>query len=306
MVRVVVRRFGALLMVLLSVSTAAFIVLRLTGDPVQMMLPPEQTTPEQIVRLRHQLGLDRPVWVQYLRFLGGLASGDLGESYRYGTPVMPLITERIPATLELAGAAVAFAVVVGVPLGVLSAVKKDRAPDVLASGVSFLGVSVPVFWLGPMLILFFAVRLHWFPTSGIGGWRPLVMPAITLGIYPLAQLARLARSEMLDVLGEDFIRTARSKGLSEPGVIVRHALRKASLSIVTLVGLNIGVLLGGAIITETIFAWPGLGRLIVQAISFRDFPLAEGAVVYISFITVLANFAVDLSYAFLDPRVRAA
>lgn len=293
-------------MVLLSVSTAAFIVLRLTGDPVQMMLPPEQTTAEQIVRLRHQLGLDRPVWVQYIRFLGGLASGDLGESYRYGTPVMPLITERIPATLELAGAAVAFAVVVGVPLGVLSAVRKDRAPDVLASGISFLGVSVPVFWLGPMLILFFAVRLHWLPTSGIGGWRPLVMPAITLGMYPLAQLARLVRSEMLDVLGEDFIRTARSKGLSEPGVIVRHALRKASLSIVTLVGLNIGVLLGGAIITETIFAWPGLGRLIVQAISFRDFPLAEGAVVYISFITVLANFAVDLSYAFLDPRVRAA
>jgi len=306
MARVLVRRVGGLLLVLLSVSTAAFIVLRLTGDPVQMMLPPEQTTPEQVARLRHQLGLDQPVWVQYAQFLRSLASGDLGESFRYGTPVTPLILQRVPATLELTGAAVAFAVLIGVPLGVVSAVRKNSATDVLASGVSFLGVSVPVFWLGPMLILFFAVRLHWLPTSGIGGWRPIILPAITLGMYPLAQFARLVRSEMLDVLGEDFVRTARSKGLSEPAVIVRHALRKASLSIVTVVGLNVGVLLGGAILTETIFAWPGLGRLIVQAISFRDFPLAEGAVVYISLITVLANFVVDLSYAALDPRIRSA
>ncbi len=305
MTRVLVRRFGGLMMVLLSVSTAAFVVLRLTGDHVKMMLPPEQTTAEQVARLRHQLGLDQPVWVQYAQFLRNLATGDLGASYRYGTPVAPLILQRVPATLELAGAAVAFAGLVGVPLGVVSAVRKDGTADVLASGVSFLGVSIPVFWLGPMLILFFAVRLHWLPTSGIGGWRPLVLPAITLGMYPLAQFARLVRSEMLDVLGEDFVRTARSKGLSELAVIVRHVLRKASLSVVTLVGLNVGVLLGGAIITETIFAWPGLGRLIVQAISFRDFPLAEGAVVYISFITVLANFAVDLSYTLLDPRVRS-
>ena len=305
MTRIIVRRLWGLVTVMLSVSTAAFIVLRLTGDPVQMMLPPEQTTVEQVARLRHLLGLDEPIWVQYARFLGNLATGNFGESYRYSTPVTPLILTRIPATLELAGAAIVYATVIGVPLGVISAVRKNSATDIIASTLSFLGISIPAFWLGPMLILFFAVSLHWLPTSGMGSWRQLVLPAVSLGMYPLAQFTRLVRSEMLDVLGEDFIRTARSKGLGERAVLVRHALRKASLSIMTLVGLNVGVLLGGAIITETIFAWPGIGRLIVQAISFRDFPLAEGAVVYIAMITVLANFLVDLSYSLLDPRVRS-
>jgi peptide/nickel transport system permease protein len=306
MAGVLVRRVWGLLMVLLSVSTTAFIVLRLTGDPVQMMLPPEQTTAEQVVRLRHLLGLDRPVWIQYVEFLRNLAVGNLGESYRYGTAVTPLVLTRVPKTLELAGAAIAFAVVAGVPLGILSAVRKDRPLDVTASALSFLGVAMPVFWLGPMLILLFAVRLHWLPTSGFGTWRQLVLPAVALGAYPLAQFTRLVRSEMLDVLGEDFIRTARSKGLNERTVLLRHAFRKASLSVVTVVGLNVGVLMGGAIITETVFAWPGVGRLIVQAISFRDFPLAQGAIIYIALITVLANFLADLSYGLLDPRVRSA
>jgi len=273
---------------------------------VQMMLPPEQTTPEQVAHLRHLLGLDRPVWVQYGEFLRNLALGNLGDSYRYGLPVAPMVLQRIPATLELAGAAIVFATVLGVPLGILAAVRKDAPADVAASALSFLGIAVPVFWLGPMLIMVFAVRLHWLPTSGIGTWRQLLLPAVTLGMYPLAQCARLVRSEMLEVLREDFVRTARSKGVGERRVLVHHALRKASLGIVTLLGLNVGVLMGGAILTETIFAWPGIGRLIVQAISFRDFPLAQGAVVYVALITVGANFLVDLSYGLLDPRVRSA
>jgi len=291
--------------VLLSVSSVAFAVLRFTGDPVQMMLPPEETTPEQVARLRHLLGLDKPVWVQYADFLRNLATGNLGESYRYGTPVTPLVLARVPATLELAGAAIAVAVAVGIPLGVVSAVRKDSILDVFVSSVSFLGIAVPVFWLGPVLILLCAVRVHWLPTSGIGTWQQLVLPAVSLGTYPLAQLARLVRSDVLDVLSEDFVRTARSKGLDERAVLTRHVLRKSALSIITLVGLNVGVLMGGAIITETIFAWPGIGRLVVQAISFRDFPLAQGAVVYIALITVMANFLVDLSYGLLDPRVRS-
>ena len=290
---------------LLSVSSVAFAVLRFTGDPVQMMLPPEETTPEQVARLRHLLGLDKPVWVQYADFLRNLATGNLGESYRYGTPVTPLVLARVPATLELAGAAIAVAVAVGIPLGVVSAVRKDSILDVFVSSVSFLGIAVPVFWLGPVLILLCAVRVHWLPTSGIGTWQQLVLPAVSLGTYPLAQLARLVRSDVLDVLSEDFVRTARSKGLDERAVLTRHVLRKSALSIITLVGLNVGVLMGGAIITETIFAWPGIGRLVVQAISFRDFPLAQGAVVYIALITVMANFLVDLSYGLLDPRVRS-
>ncbi len=304
MVPLIVRRCWGLVLVLLSVSSVAFVVLRFTGDPVQMMLPPEETTPEQVTRLRHLLGLDKPVWIQYADFLKNLATGNLGESYRYGTPVTPLVLARVPATLELAGAAIAVAVAVGIPLGVVSAVRKDSALDVFVSSVSFLGIAVPVFWLGPVLILLFAVRVHWLPTSGTGTWQQLVLPAVSLGTYPLAQLARLVRSDVLDVLSEDFVRTARSKGLDERAVLTRHVLRKSALSIVTLVGLNVGVLMGGAIITETIFAWPGIGRLVVQAISFRDFPLAQGAVVYIALMTVVANFLVDLSYGFLDPRVR--
>ena len=306
MANMIVRRLWGLLAVLLGVATVAFVVLRLTGDPVQMMLPPEQTTPEQVAHLRHLLGLDRPVWVQYGEFLRNLALGNLGDSYRYGLPVAPMVLQRIPATLQLAGAAIVFATVLGVPLGILAAVRKDAPADVAASALSFLGIAVPVFWLGPMLIMVFAVRLHWLPTSGIGTWRQLLLPAVTLGMYPLAQCARLVRSEMLEVLREDFVRTARSKGVGERRVLVHHALRKASLGIVTLLGLNVGVLMGGAILTETIFAWPGIGRLIVQAISFRDFPLAQGAVVYVALITVGANFLVDLSYGLLDPRVRSA
>ena len=306
MANMIVRRLWGLLAVLLGVATVAFVVLRLTGDPVQMMLPPEQTTPEQVAHLRHLLGLDRPVWVQYGEFLRNLALGNLGDSYRYGLPVAPMVLQRIPATLQLAGAAIVFATVLGVPLGILAAVRKDAPADVAASALSFLGIAVPVFWLGPMLIMVFAVRLHWLPTSGLGTWRQLLLPAVTLGMYPLAQCARLVRSEMLEVLREDFVRTARSKGVGERRVLVHHALRKASLGIVTLLGLNVGVLMGGAILTETIFAWPGIGRLIVQAISFRDFPLAQGAVVYVALITVGANFLVDLSYGLLDPRVRSA
>lgn len=305
MLPLIVRRCWGLALVLLSVSSVAFAVLRFTGDPVQMMLPPEETTPEQVARLRHLLGLDKPVWVQYADFLRNLATGNLGESYRYGTPVTPLVLARVPATLELAGAAIAVAVAVGIPLGVVSAVRKDSILDVFVSSVSFLGIAVPVFWLGPVLILLCAVRVHWLPTSGIGTWQQLVLPAVSLGTYPLAQLARLVRSDVLDVLSEDFVRTARSKGLDERAVLTRHVLRKSALSIITLVGLNVGVLMGGAIITETIFAWPGIGRLVVQAISFRDFPLAQGAVVYIALITVMANFLVDLSYGLLDPRVRS-
>lgn len=296
------RLFGALLVVWL-VATIVFLMLRITGDPVASILPQEATS-EDVQRVRSQLGLDQPVPVQYVRFLGGLVTGDLGNSYRFREPVIALIAARLPATFTLAGAAMLLAIAVAVPMAIFSARYRNSVADYLLSSISFLGYSVPNFWLGFMLIILFSVQLRLLPTSGSGSLAHLVLPAITLAFWPLAQIARLLRSELIDVLGEDYVRTARAKGLREESVMSKHALRNASLSVVTLIGVITGTLLAGAVVTEIVFAWPGLGQLSVQAIHNRDFPIVQSAVVYMSMIVVLANLAVDLLYGVLDPRIR--
>ncbi len=298
-----IRRLAGTVIVLLGVSTIVFFVLRFTGDPVAMLAPP-QSTQADLDHYRHLLGLDRPVPVQYLDFLSGAARGDLGTSFFYGEPVRTLVLERLPATLQLTLASIIVALILAIPLGVVAAVKRNSWIDTVASGFSFLGMAIPVFWLGEMLIILFAVRWHILPTSGYGSWRNLILPVITLGTYPLAQFTRIVRSEMLEILSQDYIRTARAKGLSNVTVLFRHALSNASISLLTMVGINVSALLGGAILTETVFGWPGLGRLVIQAIEYRDFPLVQGAVLFIAFVTVAINLAVDLLYGVMDPRMR--
>ena len=301
--RFLLRRLLGAVIVLLGVSTIVFVVLRFTGDPVALLAPPESSQ-EDLEEYRHLLGLDKPVPVQYVEFLTGVLRGDLGTSFRYGEPVSWLVLERLPATMQLAVASIVFALALAVPIGVLAAVRRDSVFDTVASMFAFVGMAIPIFWLGEMLIIVLAVRFGILPTSGYGSWRHLILPMVTLGTYPLAQFTRLVRSEMLEILSQDYVRTARAKGLRESAVLFRHALANAGISLVTLVGINVGVLLGGAIITETIFAWPGLGRLVVQAIEFRDFPLVQGAVIFIALITVLISLVVDLLYGVLDPRTR--
>lgn len=297
------RRLLLGLLTILAVASLVFVVLRVTADPVSAILPSDATEAD-VAMLRQRLGLDKPLAIQYVEFLRGLAVGDLGDSYRLGVPVLDLLLERLPATLTLVGAAVAIAVVCALPTGVLAAVYRRTFWDTLVNIVSFLGVSVPVFWLGIMMMIIFAVRLHWLPTSGIGTWKHLVLPAVSLAAWPFSQLTRVLRTELLDVLGEDFIRTARAKGLGPIGIYFKHALRPAALPFVTIGGLTLGSLLGGAIVTETVFAWPGMGQLVVQAVSGRDFPLVQAAVVYFSTIYVVINLLVDIAYVILDPRIR--
>jgi len=242
--------------------------------------------------------------VQYLRYIGGVLSGDMGNSLRFKRPALDLVLERLGATALLAIAALVFAVVVAIPVGVLSAVKRNSWIDHFGMVLALLGQSLPLFWLGIMLVLIFAVRLRWFPASGIGSWQHLILPMITLGAYPMARIARLTRSSMLDVINEDYIITARAKGLTGLTVVIRHALRNAALPVVTIVGLMFGTLMAGAVITETIFAWPGVGLLTIQAIQNRDFPLVQAAVLVVSMTFVFVNLGVDLLYAYIDPRIK--
>jgi peptide/nickel transport system permease protein len=242
--------------------------------------------------------------VQYARFMGGAVRGDFGESLRYRRDAFGLVLERLPATLQLAASALALTLVVAVPLGIVTAVRRDSWLDHLGTLATVLGQATPGFWLGLMLIYLFAVQLRWLPTGGMGGLAHLVMPSIVLAAFFAARVARLTRSAVLDILGEDYIRTARAKGLGEPGVVGKHTLRNSAIPIVTLVGLEAGQLIGGAVITETIFAWPGLGRLTVQALLNRDFPVVLAAVSVTSVVYTLLNLLVDLAYGWLDPRVR--
>ena len=269
-----------------------------------MLMVGENWSPQQIADFRHAMGFDRPWYVQYLDFLGKAVHGDFGVSLRQQQPTFQLIAERMPATLQLAGAAMAIALVVGLPLGVLAATRRGSIWDNALMLGGLLGQSMPVFWLGLLLIMVFAVGLGWFPVAGAGGLDHLVLPAVTLGLFSTAYIARMARSSMLEVLGKDYVRTARAKGLSQRGVVVRHGLRNALIPLVTVVGLQFGALLGGAVITETIFAWPGVGRLTIQAIQTKDLPLVEACVILLASIFVLVNLVVDLLYTYLDPRIR--
>ena len=288
--------------VLVCVLTLVFVVLHLTGDPVMMMLP-SNASQDEIRALTAALGLDQPLPVQYGRFLLRLARGDLGISLQHQQPAMGLVLERLPASLLLALSALLIAVVVAVPLGIVAAARRGTAIDHLAVGLAALGQSAPIFWTGLMLMLVFAVTLKVLPTTGYGTWRQLVMPALTLAAYPTAAIARLVRAGMLEVLEADYVRTARAKGLQERRVILKHTLKNAAMPVVTVIGLQFGLLLGGAIVCEMIFAWPGVGRLLIFAINNRDFPLVEAAVFVIAIVFVVANLLVDLCYGWLDPRV---
>jgi peptide/nickel transport system permease protein len=290
------------LVVFLSLS-AVFVMTRLAGDPVLLFMPMDIQA-KDVNEWRQRLGFNDPVLVQYTRFISGAVRGDFGESLRYRRDALGLVLERLPATLQLAASALGLTLVIAVPLGVVTAVRRDSWLDHLGTIATVLGQAVPGFWLGLMLIYLFAVQLRWLPTGGIGGLTHLVMPSLVLAAFFAARIARLTRSAVLDVLKEDYIQTARAKGLGEGGVVGKHTLRNSAIPIVTLVGLEAGQLIGGAVITETIFAWPGLGRLTVQALLNRDFPVVLAAVSFTSVVYTLLNLLVDLAYGWLDPRVR--
>jgi peptide/nickel transport system permease protein len=298
------RRLLLLIPVLLGVVTLVFFLIHMIpGDPVDAMLG-ENASDAGRQELRQALGLDRPLLHQYLVYLGGIVRGDLGTSLFSRRPVLDEILERFPASFELMLGAIAIALMIALPLGIVAAVKPHGLVDGSAMVVSLLGVSIPNFWLGPLLILVFAVQLDWLPINGRGGLAHLVLPAITLGTAMAAMVSRMVRTSLLEVLGEDYIRTARAKGLSETRVLLHHALRNALIPVVTILGLQVGVLLSGAIITESIFDWPGLGHLLLAGINQRNYPLVQGCVLFIATIYVLVNLATDIAYAWIDPRVR--
>ncbi len=305
MLTFVVARSLACVPVLAGVTLAVFSLLFLIpGDPVKMMLAEFVTSPEQVARMRSQLHLDEPILVQYGRFVGHAVVGDLGTSIRSRRPVAQEISENLGSTAVLATASMAVAVVLGVALGLVAAIFRNSWLDVLAMLVALLGVSMPSFWLGLLMILGFSLHLGWFPATGGGDARHLVMPALTLGLIASAIIARLTRSSLLEVLGQDYVRTARAKGLGGWSVIVRHSLANALIPIVTIFGLQFGNLLAGAVIVETVFSRPGLGRLLVGAILNKDFPLVQGTILFVAIAYVLLNLLVDLAYAVLDPRIR--
>jgi peptide/nickel transport system permease protein len=297
------RRFLQSVLVLLGVSFVVFAILFLTGDPALVLLPPDASL-EDIAKFRKEMGFDQPFLVQYGRFLYGAVRGDFGQSVRHGEPAFDLVMERMPATFELSGAALLIALCLAIPAGIVSAVRRNSVLDYVSTVVALLGQSMPTFWLGIMLILLFSVQLNLLPSSGRGSWQHMLLPAVTLGLFTTARITRLTRSGMLEVLNQDYIRTARAKGVANPPVVWKHALKNAAIPIVTIVGIELGTLLGGSVITETIFAWPGVGRLSVQAIYNRDYPVVQAAVFTLSATFVLVNLIVDVLYTYLDPRIR--
>jgi peptide/nickel transport system permease protein len=297
------RRVLQSVLVLFGVSFVVFGILFLTGDPALVLLPPDATE-EDVAKFRKEMGFDQPFLAQYGRFLYGALRGDFGQSVRHGEPAFDLVLERMPATFELSGAALLIALCLAIPAGIVSAVRRNSVLDYISTVIALLGQSMPTFWLGIMLILFFSVQLNLLPSSGRGGWQHMLLPAVTLGLFTTARITRLTRSGMLEVLSQDYIRTARAKGVANPPVVWKHALKNAAIPIVTIVGIELGTLLGGSVITETIFAWPGVGRLSVQAIYNRDYPVVQAAVFTLSATFVLVNLIVDVLYTYLDPRIR--
>lgn len=303
MIRYLIRRMLALVPVALGVATLTFALIHLVpGDPVVAMLG-DTAAPADLAGMRHQLGLDRPLAAQYASFITGLLHGDLGESISYHQPVARLIAERFPATLELAGAGLLVAIVIAFPLGFIAGAKPGSAGDVGAMGFAILGISVPHIYLGPLLMILFSLDLRWFPLTGRGGLGHLVLPAVTLGTALAAIIARMLRQSLIAVRASDYMRTAISKGLSPTAALLRHGLRNAMTSVITLLGLELGGLLTGALIVEMIFSWPGLGRMLISAISARDYPLVEGCVLTFALSYVVVNMVTDFVYALVDPRV---
>lgn len=301
--RYVASRLGQALLQLFGVVTIVFVILRLTGDPAQLLVP-QTATAEDIARVREQLGLDLPIWQQYVDYLSGLVQFDLGYSYVQSRPAMTLIMERLPYTIDLAVAALVISIALGIPLGMISAVYRNRIAGRLAMPVLLLGQAMPSFWLGLLLILVFGVWWQVLPTSGVSGVASLILPAITLASLSLATIARITRSSFLEQISMEYVKTARSHGAGTARVLFGHVLRNASIPIVTLVGLEIASLLGGAVITETIFAWPGLGQLTIQSIQARDFPVVQAIVIFVAVVYIAANLITDMIYSVIDPRVR--
>lgn len=298
------RRLALTVPVLLGVATLVFALIHLVpGDPAEAMLG-ESAPAADLAELRTRLGLDKPLLVQYQAFVLGLARGNLGTSFRYNTPVAREIGQRLGRTAQLALAAMAVSILVALPLGVLGALYRGQWIDQVATTVSLLGVAMPNFWLGPLLAIVFAVSLGWLPVSGTGSWQHLVLPAVTLGGALAALLARMTRATLIDELRELYVLAARARGVSSARAVISHALRNSLIPVVTIIGLQLGAVLTGTIITETIFAWPGVGRLLIQAISFRDYPLVQGCILFIATTYVTMNLLVDLVYGWIDPRIR--
>jgi len=302
MSRYLLRRLLHAVLIVAGISVISFFFLHLTGDPVGLILP-QDATREQIETLRRDLRLDEPILAQYLHFVTSALQGDMGRSIYTREPVLGLILERLPATLELALTALALSLVIAIPMGVIAALRRGGWLDTISMTLALFGLSMPHFWLGIMLIMLFSVQLNWLPTSGRGTWEQLIMPSAALGASLVALFARLTRSAMLEVLGQDYVRTARAKGLSETMVVGKHALRNALIPLVTVAAMEFGFLLGGAVIIETVFAWPGVGRLIVQSILDRDYPVVQAAVMMLAIVFVVVNLAVDLLYTWLDPNI---
>lgn len=291
---------GAL--VVLAITTIVFFALQLTGDPAAFLISPN-TTAEELAALRTKLGLDGSVFEQYFRFARSALTGDFGVSFRQGEPAVKLVLQRLPATLELAAAAAVITILIGIPLGMLAAVAHRTWLDRLLSTLSLLGQAIPVFWLGLILILVFAVQFHLLPAAGRGTLAHLVLPAVALGGYAMARVTRVTRSSLIEALNQDYVRTARAKGVSFSRIVNKHALRNASIPVLTVAAIELGTFLGGSIITETIFSWPGLGRLMIQSIQYRDFPTVLAGVFFFSVVIILINILVDVFYTFLDPRI---
>ena len=304
MLNYLIKRLISTIPVLIGISLLLFFMLRLLpGDPAQV-LAGQMATPAEIENIRQQLGLDRPIYEQYAAYLSRLARFDLGRSARTQNPVLDEIWARLPNTLLLAVVAITLACLFGIPAGIISAVRPYSWIDYLVTISALFGMSMPVFWLGLMLVVVFSIILKWLPAGGTGSWQHVVLPSITLAAFVVAFIARMTRSTMIETLSQDFTTTARSKGLQERVVVIKHALKNAMIPIITVVGLQFGLLLGGAVLTETVFAWPGLGRLIVDSILARDYPVIQGAILIFGLLYIMVNLVVDMIYALVDPRIR--
>ncbi|MFC1551862.1 ABC transporter permease [Candidatus Latescibacterota bacterium] len=307
MTEYILKRLLMVIPILLGVATIIFMLMFLVpGDPARLLMG--QHGDEKVLEnIRREMGLDKPIYIQYVRYIGKLAKGDLGMSYRQKRPVAQIIRERFPATAKLAVVSMILSIIIGITAGIIAAVHRNKFWDLLVMVLSLSGISMPVFWLGMMLILIFASGLGWLPVGGYGrsgDFRHILLPALSLSAVFIGYIARMMRSSMLEVIGKDYIRTARAKGLSERAVIINHALRNAFIPVITIIGINFASLLGGAVATETVFAWPGLGRATVDAIRVRDLPVVEGCVIFLAFVFVMVNLLVDISYAWIDPRIR--
>ena len=303
MQRYIIRRVGEAVLALFVLSIIIFLMVRLTGDPALLMLPPDAGL-DALEDLRHSMGVDKPLIVQYGRFIGDYATGSFGDSLRSKTPVSDLVKDRLPNSIKLIGAAFVIVILISIPLGVLSAVYKGTWIDTVSTGIAVLGQAIPVFWLGMLMIQLFTVQLGWLPSSGMGGIKHYIMPAFSLGFFTVAAITRLLRSSLLEALDSEYIKMARIKGISEFKVVWKHGLRNSLISVITLGGIYIAILITLGILVEVVFAWPGMGRLLFQGIVFRDFPVVQAVVMISAGIVITSSLLVDIAYAYLDPRIR--